>query len=127
MEKPIYYRASIGNRIASGARGRGFESRRAHYHIRFAGRAPMAFMGPPARPAFVFGPFFAQVGCVMPRRATWKDLFIGLLAAGVIAGAALAILIFGRVGRLHGKTVTVYATTDAARGLIPGSEVWLDG
>ena len=63
----------------------------------------------------------------MARRIRWKELTIGIGSACAIAGAALAILVFGRPGRLHGKTMTVYATTDAARGLIAGSEVWLDG
>ncbi len=63
----------------------------------------------------------------MPRRTGWKDLAIGVIAVLAIAGTAIGILTFGSVGRLHGKTITVYATTDAARGLIGGSEVWLDG
>jgi phospholipid/cholesterol/gamma-HCH transport system substrate-binding protein len=63
----------------------------------------------------------------MAHRTTWRDLTVGLVGAGVIVAVALGILTFGSVGRLHGKTVTVYATTDAARGLISGSEVWLDG
>jgi phospholipid/cholesterol/gamma-HCH transport system substrate-binding protein len=63
----------------------------------------------------------------MARPTSWKELSIGLLAAALVVGVALAILIFGSVGRLHGKTATVYATVDAARGLIGGSEVWLDG
>jgi phospholipid/cholesterol/gamma-HCH transport system substrate-binding protein len=63
----------------------------------------------------------------MARRASWKDLIIGIASVLVIVGGALGILIFGSVGRLHGKTATIYATTDAARGLIGGSEVWLDG
>jgi hypothetical protein len=63
----------------------------------------------------------------MSRRTRWKDLTIGLAALCAVAGVALAILILCRPGRLRGKTVTVYVTADAARGLIPGSEVWLDG
>ena len=39
----------------------------------------------------------------------------------------MVILIFGRVGTLHGKKFRLYVTSDAARGLIKGSEVWLDG
>jgi hypothetical protein len=63
----------------------------------------------------------------MIRRPGWKDLLIGLFSlAGIVAVAAF-ILVYGRVGRLRGKTVTVYATTDAARGVISGTEVWLDG
>ena len=63
----------------------------------------------------------------MSRRTRWKDLIIGLAALCAVAGVALAILVLCRPGRLRGKTVTVYVTADAARGLIPGSEVWLDG
>ncbi|MEO6877521.1 MAG: MlaD family protein [Gemmatimonadaceae bacterium] len=63
----------------------------------------------------------------MTRSPGWKDLSIGLLAAAGIVAVALFILVYGRVGRLRGKTVTVYATTDAARGVISGTEVWLDG
>ena len=63
----------------------------------------------------------------MARRINWKDLAIGIGSACALVGAALAILVLARPGRLHGDTIIVYATTDAARGLISGSEVWLDG
>jgi len=63
----------------------------------------------------------------MAHRPAWKDLGIGIAAACLVIGGAMAILIFGRVGALKGKTFRLYVTTDAARGLIKGSEVWLDG
>jgi phospholipid/cholesterol/gamma-HCH transport system substrate-binding protein len=63
----------------------------------------------------------------MIRRHGWKDLSIGLLSLAGIVAVALFILVYGRVGRLRGKTVTLYVTTDAARGVISGTEVWLDG
>jgi ABC-type transporter Mla subunit MlaD len=63
----------------------------------------------------------------MPYRPRWIDLRTGLLSAAVVLAAAVLVLIFGRVGTLHGKTFRVYATADAARGVIRGTEVWLDG
>jgi len=63
----------------------------------------------------------------MAQRASWKDLSIGLAATlGVLLIGGL-ILVFGRVGALHGKTFRLYVTTEAARGVIRGTEVWLDG
>jgi phospholipid/cholesterol/gamma-HCH transport system substrate-binding protein len=63
----------------------------------------------------------------MPRRATWRELTVGLIAAGTLAVAALAVLVFARVGRLHGSTFRLFAVTDDARGVIRGTEVWLGG
>jgi hypothetical protein len=63
----------------------------------------------------------------MAHRLAWKDLGIGIAAACLVTGGAMAILFFGRVGTLKGKTFRIYVTTDAARGLIKGSDVWLDG
>jgi hypothetical protein len=63
----------------------------------------------------------------MARSLRWKELLIGILAAFAVVGGALSILIFGSIGRLHGKVSTVYVTTNAARGVIGGTEVWLDG
>lgn len=63
----------------------------------------------------------------MAQRASWSRLGIGIAAAIAILGAALFILIFGRVGNLRGAKFTLYVTAGAARGLIRGSEVWLDG
>jgi phospholipid/cholesterol/gamma-HCH transport system substrate-binding protein len=63
----------------------------------------------------------------MARRFKWKDLSIGVLAAGGVIAAAVLILIFGRVGVLHGSKFTLHVTTDAARGVIRGTDVWLDG
>ena len=63
----------------------------------------------------------------MPRRARWRELIIGLTALAAILGAALAILLFARIGTLHGPTFRLYAQTGEARGIIRGSEVWLGG
>lgn len=63
----------------------------------------------------------------MPRRASWKELVVGLVALAALAGVGLAVLVFARVGRLHGSTFRLYALTGEARGVIRGSEVWLGG
>jgi ABC-type transporter Mla subunit MlaD len=63
----------------------------------------------------------------MPHRARWTQLSIGLAGAGAVVVVAVLILVFARVGALHGKTFRLFVTTDAARGVIRGTEVWLDG
>jgi phospholipid/cholesterol/gamma-HCH transport system substrate-binding protein len=63
----------------------------------------------------------------MSHSKSWKNLSLGLVCAAAVLGGALAILVFGRVGMLHGEKFELFVTTDAARGLIRGSEVWLDG
>lgn len=63
----------------------------------------------------------------MPRRASWSELVIGLVSFAVLVGVSLCVLVFARVGRLHGSTFRLYALTGEARGLIHGSEVWLGG
>ena len=52
---------------------------------------------------------------------------MGLASVGGVLLVGVLILVFGRVGALHGKTFRLYVTTDAARGVIRGTEVWLDG
>ena len=51
----------------------------------------------------------------------------GVIAIGVIVLSTIALLMFARVGALHGDTVRIYAATDQARGLLKGSDVWLAG
>jgi len=63
----------------------------------------------------------------MSRQFRWKNLRIGVLAAVGITAAAFMILVFGRVGVLHGPKFALHVTTDAARGVIRGTDVWLDG
>jgi ABC-type transporter Mla subunit MlaD len=63
----------------------------------------------------------------MAQRAGWRDLRIGIAATvGTLLVGGL-ILLYGRLGALHGKTFRLYVATDAARGVIQGTEVWLDG
>ncbi|HVE34795.1 MAG TPA: MlaD family protein [Gemmatimonadaceae bacterium] len=63
----------------------------------------------------------------MSRRLRWRNLALGVASAAVVLTVALLILVYGRVGTLRGKTFRIYVTTDAARGVIRGTEVWLDG
>jgi phospholipid/cholesterol/gamma-HCH transport system substrate-binding protein len=50
-----------------------------------------------------------------------------VLALLALAGTAAGVLLFARVGALHGRTMRIYATVGDARGLSAGSEVWLGG
>lgn len=63
----------------------------------------------------------------MAKPLRWSQLTTGILATAGVVVAAVGVLTFGRVGTLHGKTINLYVTTDAARGVIRGTEVWLDG
>jgi hypothetical protein len=57
----------------------------------------------------------------------WRDLRGGLIAVGVITVIVLGVLLFARVGALHGKKVTLYVAIDEAPGILAGTEVWLGG
>ena len=63
----------------------------------------------------------------MPRQLHWSELTLGIIAMAVIAVFVIATVVFGRVGTLHGKKVTLYVVTDDATGVQPGTEVWLAG
>jgi len=63
----------------------------------------------------------------MPRRASWRELTVGLIALALLACVGLGVLLFARIVQLHGDTFRLYALTGEARGVIRGSEVWLAG
>jgi phospholipid/cholesterol/gamma-HCH transport system substrate-binding protein len=63
----------------------------------------------------------------MSRALAWSDLKIGTIALFAIVGFALSILLFARVGALHGDTTSIYVVTDDAPGVLAGTEVWLSG
>lgn len=63
----------------------------------------------------------------MPHQLHWRELTGGIIAAVAIAVLTLVVLLFARVGALHGKKVTLYVVTDEAPGILSGTEVWLAG
>jgi ABC-type transporter Mla subunit MlaD len=63
----------------------------------------------------------------MARANSWRDLWVGVVALTLLVLAGGAVLRFARVGALHGDAVPLYAATPHARGVLPGSEVWLEG
>lgn len=63
----------------------------------------------------------------MYRENRWRDLSIGLSAIAVIAALTYVILVYGRLGRLDGETYRLHVRAEEARGIIKGSEVWLNG
>jgi hypothetical protein len=63
----------------------------------------------------------------VPQQLHWRDLTGGIIAAAVLILVTLAVLLFARVGALHGKKVTLYVATDDASGVLAGTEVWLSG
>lgn len=63
----------------------------------------------------------------MSRPQSWRDVTVGIVALVATVGAGVLVLVFARVGALHGRTVELYAVTPEATGLLPGSEVWLAG
>ena len=63
----------------------------------------------------------------MPHQLHWRQLTGGIVAVVVLAAVILVVLVFARVGALHGKKVTLYVVTDEAPGVLAGTEVWLAG
>lgn len=63
----------------------------------------------------------------MAPRVHWRDLRIGLAAVVTMTVFVLSILIFARVGALHGDTKRLYVTAPDVTGVLPGTEVWVAG
>lgn len=63
----------------------------------------------------------------MAHHTTWKDVIPGLLALTVLVAVCVGVLAFGRVGALHGDSITLYAAMPEARGVLQGTEVWVYG
>ncbi|HEY0243880.1 MAG TPA: MlaD family protein [Gemmatimonadaceae bacterium] len=63
----------------------------------------------------------------MARDLNWRDLKTGIVAFIVVVGGALSILLFAKVGALHGDTDNIYVLADEAPGVLNGTEVWLSG
>lgn len=57
----------------------------------------------------------------------WSELRPGIVLVIAIIAATVAVLVFGRVGALHGERVRVHVIAEEAGGVLTGSEVWLNG
>jgi ABC-type transporter Mla subunit MlaD len=63
----------------------------------------------------------------LPKPVRWSSLLPGVaLCVGTVAAGAV-VLVYGRVGAVHKRTIRIYLTTGQARGVIRGTDVWLDG
>src|SRR5678815_3957218 len=63
----------------------------------------------------------------MASRIQWSELKVGIFAAIAIAVSVLSILVFARVGALHGDTAKIYVTAPDVSGVLKGTEVWVNG
>lgn len=63
----------------------------------------------------------------MAHQLTWRSLVPGLIAVAVLIGIGIAVLVYGSVGRIRGDTITIHARAAQARGVMRGTEVWLEG
>lgn len=63
----------------------------------------------------------------MSRSIRWSGLAVGLAICAATVAAVAAILVFARLGTVHGRTTRLYVETNRGAGIIPGTEVWLDG
>jgi phospholipid/cholesterol/gamma-HCH transport system substrate-binding protein len=70
----------------------------------------------------------ARGGAATPgKRTGWRALIPGVLILLGLAAFTVSVLVFARLGRLRGDTYRVRMLTDAARGVIKGTDVWLAG
>ncbi len=63
----------------------------------------------------------------MPREHSWSELRVGIISGAAVAAAAIGILLFAKVGALHGDRSDLIILTDHAPGVLPGTEVWVAG
>lgn len=63
----------------------------------------------------------------MASRIHWRELRVGLGAVVALAVIVVSILLFARVGALHGDTKKLYVTAPDVTGVLAGTEVWVAG
>lgn len=63
----------------------------------------------------------------MSRPHSWRDVRGGIVTLVVAVGLAAFVVVFARVGALHGRTLRLLAAVPDATGVLPGTEVWLAG
>ncbi|HUQ48212.1 MAG TPA: MlaD family protein [Gemmatimonadaceae bacterium] len=63
----------------------------------------------------------------MAREHGWSELRVGIISGAAIAALAIGILVFARVGALHGDRSRIVILTNHAPGVLPGTEVWVAG
>jgi phospholipid/cholesterol/gamma-HCH transport system substrate-binding protein len=63
----------------------------------------------------------------MPRADHWSQLKVGIFVFTGIVAAVAGVMMFARVGALHGKTTRLYMVTNMAAGVLSGTEVRLEG
>lgn len=63
----------------------------------------------------------------MAARLSWSSLVPGLIALTLLVAIGVAVLTYGSVGRVAGDKIRLHVLTDQARGVMPGTEVWIQG
>lgn len=63
----------------------------------------------------------------MSQDTQWRQLVPGLILSATVIALGAAVLLFARVGALHGDTFRIYGTTSGVRGITKGSDVFLSG
>lgn len=63
----------------------------------------------------------------MAPRISWSKLLPGLLAITVLVLTTVGVLMFAGIGRIRGEKMRLYVLTNQARGVMPGTEVWIAG
>lgn len=63
----------------------------------------------------------------VPDRSRWRSLAPGLAILAALLVASAAVLRYGRMITMHGRTIRLFVAMADARNVMPGSEVWLAG
>jgi phospholipid/cholesterol/gamma-HCH transport system substrate-binding protein len=63
----------------------------------------------------------------MPSRLSWSKLLPGLVALAAVIAIAMGVLLFAGVGEVRGEKTHLFVLSDQARGVMRGTEVWLEG
>jgi ABC-type transporter Mla subunit MlaD len=63
----------------------------------------------------------------MASRVQWSELKVGIFAAIAIVVSVVSILLFAKVGALHGDTEKIYVTAPDVSGVLKGTAVWIAG
>ena len=63
----------------------------------------------------------------VPKSLGWRDLKPGVFVFGALLVTTAATLKYARIGRISGDTIRYYAAFAAARNVMGGTDVWING